>query len=125
MRLRSRLTARPGFSVHMLSPRELGADSGKLRTMSANVDSELIRLFGHWTFATAQVKRLDELKVDPDAVKAAAHQVIEQRDNPTRQRAIVDAMDEDTAVALCLWLRDPANASGLLKQARATQRRRG
>jgi len=106
-------------------PARAGADSGKLRTMSANVDSELIRLFGHWTFATAQVKRLDELKVDPDAVKAAAHQVIEQRDNPTRQRAIVDAMDEDTAVALCLWLRDPANASGLLKQARATQRRRG
>jgi hypothetical protein len=103
----------------------LGADSGKLQTMSANVDSELIGLFGHWTFATAQVKRLDELKVDPDAVKAAAQQVIEQRDNPTRQRAIVDAMDEDTAVALCLWLRDPANASGLLKQARAKPRRRG
>jgi hypothetical protein len=93
--------------------------------MSANVDSELIGLFGHWTFATAQVKRLDELKVDPDAVKAAAQQVIEQRGNPTRQRAIVDALDEDTAVALCLWLRDPANASGLLKQARAKPRRRG
>jgi hypothetical protein len=93
--------------------------------MSANVDSELIGLFGHWTFATAQVKRLDELRVDPDAVKAAAQQVIEQRDNPERQRAIVDAMDEDTAVALCLWLRDPANASGLLKQARAKPRKRG
>jgi len=70
-------------------------DSGKLRTMSANLDSELIGLFGHWTFATAQVKRPDELKVDP-------RRVIEQRDNPKRQRAIVDAMDEDTAVALCL-----------------------
>ncbi|HWM71918.1 MAG TPA: hypothetical protein VNO35_35485 [Steroidobacteraceae bacterium] len=63
--------------------------------MSANLDSELIGLFGHWTFATAQVKRPDELKVDP-------RRVIEQRDNPKRQRAIVDAMDEDTAVALCL-----------------------
>jgi len=62
-------------------------DSGKLRTMSANVDSELIGLFGHWTFATAQVKRPDELKVDP-------RRVIEQRDNPKRQRAIVDAMDK-------------------------------
>ena len=93
--------------------------------MSADVDSELIKLFGRWTFATAQVKRLDELKIDPEAIKAAAQRVIEERGNPERQRAIVDAMDEDTAVALCLWLRDPANASGLLKQARATQRKRG
>lgn len=93
--------------------------------MSANVDAELIGLFGRWTFATAQVKRLDELKVDPDAVKAAAQRVIEERDNPERQRAIVDAMDEDTAVALCLWLRDPSNATALLKQARAKARKRG
>jgi len=33
--------------------------------MSANVDSELIGLFGHWTFATAQVKAWDELKSTP------------------------------------------------------------
>jgi len=93
--------------------------------MSANVDSELIALFGRWTFATAQVMRLEELKVDPDAVQAAARQVIEQRDNPERQRAIVDALDENTAVALCLWLRDPANASSLLEQARGKRRKRG
>ncbi len=93
--------------------------------MSADVDSELIKLFGRWTFATAQVKRLDELRIDPEAIKAAAQRVIEERGNPERQRAIVDAMDEDTAVALCLWLRDPANASNLLKQARATPRKRG
>jgi hypothetical protein len=93
--------------------------------MSANVDSELIGLFGRWTFATAQVMRLEELKVDPDAVQAAARQVIEQRDNPERQRAIVDALDENTAVALCLWLRDPANASSLLEQARGKRRKRG
>ena len=93
--------------------------------MSANVDSHLIGLFGRWTFATAQVKRLEELKVDHDVVKAAAQQVIEQRDDPERQRAIVNTLDEDTAVALCLWLRDPANASGLLEQARGKRRKRG
>jgi hypothetical protein len=93
--------------------------------MPSNVDAELMGLFGRWIFATAQVKRLDELKVDPDAVKAAAQQVIELRKDPERQRALVDAMDEDTAVALCLWLRDPANASSLLEQARAKPRKRG
>jgi hypothetical protein len=93
--------------------------------MSASIDSELTALFGRWTFASAQVKRLDELNIDPDAIKAAAHLIIKERGNPERQRAIVDALDEDTAVALCIWLRDPANAAGLLKQARATARKRG
>ena len=93
--------------------------------MSASIDSELTALFGRWTFASAQVKRLDELNIDPDAITAAAHLIIKERGNPERQRAIVDALDEDTAVALCIWLRDPANAAGLLKQARATARKRG
>ena len=93
--------------------------------MNASIDSELAGLFGRWTFATAQVRRLDELNIDPDAIKAAAQRVIEERGHPERQRAIVDALDEDTAVALCIWLRDPANAAGLLKQARAASRKRG
>ncbi len=93
--------------------------------MSANVDSELMGLFGRWIFATAQVKRPDELKVDPDVVRAAARRVVEQRNDPERQRASINALDEDTAVALCLWLRDPANASGLLEQARGKRRKSG
>ncbi len=93
--------------------------------MSASIDAELTGLFGRWTFAAAQVKRLNELNIDPDAIKAAAHLVIKERGHPERQRAIVDALDEDTAVALCIWLRDPANAAGLLKHARATARKRG
>ena len=93
--------------------------------MSESIDSELTGLFGRWTFAAAQVKRLDDLNIDPDAVKAAAHLIIRERGHPERQRAIVDALDDDTAVALCIWLRDPANASGLLEHARATARKRG
>ena len=49
---------------------------------------------------------------------------IEERGHPDRQRAFVDALDEDTAVAVCIWLRDPANASSLLKHARAKARKR-
>ena len=93
--------------------------------MSESIDSELTGLFGRWTFAAAQVKRLDELNIDADAIKAAAHLIIKERGHPERQRAIVDALDDDMAVALCIWLRDPANASGLLKHARATARKRG
>jgi hypothetical protein len=92
--------------------------------MNANIDSELLGLFGRWTVATAQVKRLDDLNMDLDAVRKAAQLIIDDRGHPERQRAIVDALDEDTAVALCIWLRDPANASSLLEHARATPRKR-
>jgi hypothetical protein len=92
--------------------------------MSASIDSELSGLFGRWTFAAAQVRRLDELKIDLDVVKAAAQSVIKERGYPERQRAIVDALDEDTAVALCIWLRDPANAPTFLEHAVATSRKR-
>jgi hypothetical protein len=92
--------------------------------MSPSIDSELSALFGRWTFAAAQVKRLDELKVDLDAVKAAAQAVIKERGQPERQRALVDALDEDTATALCIWLRDPANASTFLQQAAAVRKRK-
>ena len=92
--------------------------------MNANIDSELLGLFGRWTLATAQVKRLDDLNVDRDAIRKVARLIIEDRGHPERQRAIVDALDEDTAVALCIWLRDPTNASSLLKHARATPRKR-
>ena len=93
--------------------------------MNESIDSELTGLFGRWTFAAAQVRRLDDLNVDPDAVKAAANSIIKERGHPERQRAIVDALDDDTAVALCIWLRNPENAAALLKQARATARKRG
>jgi hypothetical protein len=92
--------------------------------MSASIDAELSGLFGRWTFASAQVQRMDDLKVDMDAVKAAAQAVIQERGNPEGQRAIVDALNEDTAVALCIWLRNPDNASGFLAQAKAASRKR-
>jgi len=39
-------------------------------------------LFERWTFAAAQVKRLDDLNVDPDAIKAAARLIIKERGHP-------------------------------------------
>jgi len=92
--------------------------------MSAEIDAELLGLFGRWTMASAQVKRLEDLKIDTDAIKAAAKRIIEERGNPVAQRALVDAMDDDMAVALCIWLRNSANAAELLKHAKATQRKR-
>ena len=91
--------------------------------MASEIDADLMNLCGRWTFASAQVRRREELKVDQQAVEAAAQQVIAARGKIDKQREIVDALDEDTALALCLWLRDPANATNLLKQARAKPRK--
>ena len=92
--------------------------------MSASIDSELLRLFGRWTLATAQVKRLEDQNISAEAIQAAAILVVSERGNPERQREIVDAMDEDTAVALCIWLRDPANASHVATLAKAASRKK-
>jgi hypothetical protein len=70
--------------------------------MKANVDAGLMSLFGRWTFATAQVKRLDQPNVDVTAIKWAAQRVIAERGSLEHQRAIVDEMDAGTAVALCI-----------------------
>ena len=48
----------------------------------------LAGLFGRWTFAAAQVRRLDDLNVDPDAVKAAVHLVIKERGHPERNNFV-------------------------------------
>jgi hypothetical protein len=82
--------------------------------MSSRNDSQMIALFDRWTVAVAQVTRIDDLKVGADAVAAAARQVIALRGDPEAQKKAVAAMDDDTALALCVWLRDPSKAEELL-----------
>ncbi len=92
--------------------------------MGASVDAELLALFGRWTLATAQVKRLEELNVDLEVIQSAAREVVMQRGHPEAQRAIVDALSEDTAVALCIWMRDSNNAASLVTYAKAAAKKR-
>jgi hypothetical protein len=93
-----------------------------MNMMNTTLESELVGLFGRWTYATAQVRRFDDLKINLESLKTTAELVVAQRGHPERQRAIVDALDEDTAVALCIWLRDPANAAEVAKQAKTASR---
>jgi hypothetical protein len=82
--------------------------------MNARNTPDLLSLFGRWTLAEAECTRLEDLQIDADRVAEAARQVIAERGDPERQRAIVAAMDDKTALALCIWLRDPAKAADLL-----------
>lgn len=82
--------------------------------MSSSNDAQMITLFDRWTVASAQGVRIEDLKVDAERVAAAARQVIALRGNAEAQRKLVAAMDDDTALALCVWLRDPSKAVELL-----------
>jgi len=82
--------------------------------MSSRNDSQMIALFDRWTVAVAQVTRIEELKVGVEGVAAAARRVIALRGDPEAQKLAVAAMDDDTALALCVWLRDPSKAAELL-----------
>jgi len=93
--------------------------------MSNRIDAELVGIFGRWTLASAQCTRLEDLKVDPERIRQAAQAVMDERGHPERQKALIDEMDEPTAVALCIWLRDPAKSAELVKLAGARQRARG
>jgi hypothetical protein len=93
--------------------------------MSNKIDTELVGIFGRWTMASAQCTRLEDLQVDPDRIRQAAQAVMDQRGHPERQKALIDEMDDNTAVALCIWLRDPTKAAELVKLAGVRQRARG
>jgi hypothetical protein len=82
--------------------------------MSSRSLSQWIELFDRWTVATAQGTRIEDLKVDADRVAVAVREIIALRGDPDAQRRAVAAMDDDTALALCVWLRDPSRASEML-----------
>ena len=42
-----------------------------------------------------------------ELVAEGARQIREQSGHPERQRAIIEAMDEDTALSLCKWILEP------------------
>ncbi|MGH6624082.1 MAG: hypothetical protein ACREBN_08930 [Burkholderiaceae bacterium] len=84
--------------------------------MSSRNDTQLIALFDRWTVASAQGTRIEDLKVDADRVVIAARQVIALRGDTEAQKKLVAAMDDDTALALCVWFRDPSKAAELLSR---------
>ena len=71
------------------------------------LDAELAVLFGRSTLAQAKQVRLEALEIDAELVAEGARQLRQAGGQPVRQRAIVQAMDEDTALVLCKWILEP------------------
>jgi hypothetical protein len=64
-------------------------------------------LFGKQVVAQSKNIRLEDMALEAELVAEGARQLIGATGNTGRQRAIVSAMDEDTAMALCRWIREP------------------
>ena len=64
-------------------------------------------LFGRDLVKQAERVSIEQLAIEADLVAEGARQLRQASGHPDRQRAIISAMDEDTALALCRWLIEP------------------
>ena len=73
----------------------------------SQLDRELAFLFGRDVLANSKRMSLEDLTNEAELVAEAARQLRQQQGKPEQQRRIVQNMAEDTAAALCKWLREP------------------
>lgn len=73
-------------------------------------------LFGHSVLAQAKQIRLEDMALNAELVAEGARQLLEAEGEPVRQRAIVQAMDEDAALALCRWIQESNRMSRILSK---------
>jgi len=64
-------------------------------------------LFGRDLVKQAERVNVEQLLVEAELVAEGARQLRQASGNPDRQRSIIRAMDEETALALCRWILEP------------------
>ncbi len=80
----------------------------------SSLTQEAICLFGRQTVEQAKRMRPDEVAVEAELVAEGARQLRQQVGHPDKQRAIIRAMDEETAAALCRWIIEPHCMAGFI-----------
>lgn len=73
----------------------------------SSLDSEAVSLFGRQIVEQAKRVSINQMVIEAELVAEGARQLRQQAGHPDRQRAIISAMDEDTALALCRWIIEP------------------
>ena len=73
----------------------------------SQLDRELAFLFGRSVLAYSKQMSVEDVAHEAELVAEAARQLRQQEGQPEQQRRIVQAMAEDTAAALCKWIREP------------------
>ena len=70
---------------------------------------ELVALFGRGLVQQAEITDVADLDITADqmdAVHHAADAILKHPGQPSRQRELVDDLDEQTTLLLCMWLMD-------------------
>ena len=72
-----------------------------------SLDSEAVSLFGRQIYEQAKRVSIEGMAIEAELVAEGARQLKQAKGQPDRQRAIVGAMDDETALALCRWIIEP------------------
>ena len=84
---------------------------------SKRLDSELVALFGRSVVNQSRHIGIGAMLKDVELLKDTASRLRQLTGQPAKQRAIVESMNSDAALALCKWIREPATGRRLREQA--------
>lgn len=85
-----------------------------LNRQVSRLDMEAVSLFGKRLVQQSKELRVEDLAIEAGQVAEGVRQLREQSGRPDRQRAIIEAMDETTALALCKWICEPVCMAGFI-----------
>ena len=101
----------------------MGSRFHDLKGKANSLDSEALSLFGQRIFEQAKRVSINQMAVEAELVAEGARQLSQQIGSPEQQRAIIRAMDDETALALCRWIIEPGCMAVFI--ARNNQQQRG
>jgi len=83
----------------------------------SSLHSEVVALFGRQIVEQAKSVNINQMAIEAELVAEAAKQLRQQAGSPESQRAIIAAMDNETALALCRWIIEPQCMAGFIARA--------
>lgn len=83
------------------------APAKQVKQRGSRLLRELAFLFGRQVVAESERISIDAMAAEAELVAEGARQLIQHKGQPEAQRRIVQGMDDDTALALCKWIREP------------------
>jgi len=86
---------------------------------ASRLESELACLFGRETVTQAKRTDIVDLELDAafvDGIAETAGQLIQAKGRPEQQRELVNSLDRNNRLVLCMWLIDTDLASKLVNR---------
>lgn len=91
--------------LHLKKESSLIASKAITEKQESRLENELSFLFGKQVVEQSKKINIEQMYAETDLVAEGARQLLEHTEQPEVQRWIIDGMDNDTAMALCKWIR--------------------